>query len=123
MTGVGVTPRRSVDAEDIRDLECRACHRSSDGWLHLPSEPVERAHDIAQRACRDLGIERRGLQLLMSQQHLDDADVDLLLQEMGGEAVPKRVQRDPLVDVGGVLGGVEGANGVAAAGPNGAQEF
>ncbi len=38
----------------------------------------------------------------MPQQHLDDADVDLVLQEMGGEAVPERVQRDPLVDPGGL---------------------
>jgi hypothetical protein len=28
----------------------------------------------------------------VSQQHLDHADIDLLLQEVGGKAVPQRVQ-------------------------------
>ena len=36
---------------------------------------------------RYAGVERRRVELLVSEQHLDDADVGLLLQEMGGEAV------------------------------------
>src|ERR1700676_20468 len=50
-----------------------------------------------------------------SEQHLDDADVDVLLEQMGGEAVPQGVQRDALVDVrhlgGGVAGAIELARG------------
>ena len=30
---------------------------------------------------------------------LDDADIDVLLQEVGSEAVPHSVQRDALVDL------------------------
>ena len=37
------------------------------------------------------------LQPLMSQQHLDHLDVDLLLQKMGGKAVAQDVGRHPLV--------------------------
>jgi hypothetical protein len=32
------------------------------------------------------------------EQHLDHADVDLLFEQVGGEAVPERVERDALVD-------------------------
>jgi hypothetical protein len=35
-----------------------------------------------------LGIKSGGLQLLVPKQHLNDTDVDLLLQKVGGEAVP-----------------------------------
>jgi hypothetical protein len=33
---------------------------------------------------------------------------------MGREAVPERVQRDPLVDAGGLLGAIEGASQLRA---------
>ena len=36
----------------------------------------------------------------MAEQHLNDPDVDLLLQEVGRETVPERMQGDGLVDVG-----------------------
>src|SRR5215471_3618964 len=61
-------------------------------------EALERALDLADGASGDLGVERRRVELLVAEQHLDHADVDLLLQEMGGEAVAQRVQRDALVD-------------------------
>ena len=47
-----------------------------------------------------MGVARRGVQLLVAEQNLDHADIDLLLEKMGREAVPERVRRDPLVDVG-----------------------
>ena len=37
----------------------------------------------------------------MAEQHLDDADVGAVLQQMGGEAVPQRVDRHALVEPGG----------------------
>ena len=45
----------------------------------------------------------------MPEQHLDHADVDLLLEQMGGEAVPQRVEGDALVDPGRLSRGVAGA--------------
>src|SRR5438477_118508 len=38
---------------------------------------VERADDLAQDLCCHLGVERGGLELLVTEQHLDDADVRL----------------------------------------------
>jgi hypothetical protein len=41
------------------------------------------------------------------EQHLDDADVGVLFQQVGGEAVPQRVRRHSLPDPGGLSGGVD----------------
>ena len=51
----------------------------------------------------------------MPEQHLDDAYVDVLLEQVSGEAVPQGIQRDALVDLrhlgGGVTGTIELARG------------
>src|SRR5438477_9986305 len=66
---------------------------------HLAQE-VERARHLADRADRDAGVKRRGVELLVSEQNLDDADIGLLLQKMGGKAVPQRMNADTLGDAG-----------------------
>ena len=48
---------------------------------------LQRTNHLAQDSRGHLAIERGVLQLLVPEQHLDDADVDLLLQQMGGERV------------------------------------
>src|SRR5437763_5361239 len=75
----------------------RGTGRASAG--HLPQE-VERARHLADRADGDAGVERRRVELLVSQQNLDDADIGLLLQEVGGKAVPQRMNADTLGDAG-----------------------
>ncbi len=40
---------------------------------------------------------------------MDDADVGVLFQQVGGEAVPQRMRRHSLPDPGGLGGGVDGA--------------
>ena len=94
MAGMGSAPRGPVAAEDIRDLERRAGQqrRALGGWRHRHDEMLERAGDLAERLEGDAGIERGGVELLVPEQHLDDADVDLLLEQMRGKAVPERVQ-------------------------------
>ncbi len=42
----------------------------------------------------------------MPEQHLDDADIDLLLKQVGREAVTQRVHGHPLLDAGGFSSGV-----------------
>src|SRR5215468_10877406 len=69
---------------------------------------LKRAPDLADGPGGDLGVERRGVEFLVSQQHLDHTDVDLLLEEMGGEAVPERVERDAFVDPGRLSRGMAG---------------
>ena len=54
---------------------------------HLYQE-VERACYLAERADGDAGVERRRIELLVPEQHLDDADIGLLFQKMGSKAVP-----------------------------------
>src|SRR5436190_3320934 len=66
---------------------------------HLQQE-VKRAGHIADRADGDACVERRRVELLVSEQHLDDPDVGLLLQEMGGKAVPQCVNADTFGDAG-----------------------
>jgi hypothetical protein len=45
----------------------------------------------------------------VAQEDLDHPDVDVLFQQVGGEAVAQRVRRHPLVDPGRLGGGVDGA--------------
>src|SRR5215470_12739272 len=66
---------------------------------HLP-QVVERACHLAERADGDAGVERRRVELLVPEQHLDDADIGLLFQKMGGKAVPQRVNTDTLGNAG-----------------------
>src|SRR3954453_20906583 len=77
-------------------------------WLHpYRREPIERAHDHADGVGSDPRIERRGLELGLPDQDLDHADVDVLLQQVSGEAVAQRGRRDPLGDPGPLGGGMD----------------
>src|ERR1700741_3144012 len=64
--------------------------------LELERDVLQRAHDFADRLGGDAGIERGGVELGVTEQHLDDADIDVLLEQVGGEAMPQGVQRDAL---------------------------
>src|SRR5215472_5095665 len=66
---------------------------------HLAQE-VERARHLADRADGDAGVKRRRVELLVSEQNLDDANIGLLLQKMRGKAVPQRMNADTLGDAG-----------------------
>ena len=59
---------------------------------------VERTDYIPDRARRDPRVERGGRQLRVTQQDLDDADIDAILQKRGRKAVPQRIRPDPLGD-------------------------
>jgi hypothetical protein len=52
------------------------------------AELVERAGHGAHRSGRDLGVEGGVVQLRVPKQDLDDADINAVLEEMGGETVP-----------------------------------
>ena len=85
------------------------------GWQHL-----QRADHLAQDLGGHVRVDRRGLELLVPEQDLDHADVDLLLQQVGGEAVAQRVHRHALVDLRGLGSGMDGAVELAraSAGPS-----
>src|SRR3979490_1712580 len=89
MAGVGSAPRRAMAAEDIPTLQPWMSHaaRASGGRPGLGllfdrllglvlvgpqrREAIERAHDLADRIGGDARVERRGLELGMTQQNLD----------------------------------------------------
>ena len=68
--------------------------------LHV--QQLERALDLPDRVERDPGVARRRGDLAMAEQVLDHADVDALLEQMGGEAVPQGVHGHRLVETGGL---------------------
>ncbi len=72
-------------------------------------ELLQRALDRPQGGGCHMTVTRRGIELATLQQYLDHPDIDLLFQQVGREAMPQRVQGDPLVDVGGLLGVVKDA--------------
>ena len=95
MAGMGLTPCRTMAAEDIRNLQSRARHaRASAGrpdLFKLERKMLQRAHNLADRLGGDVSIERGRLKVRVTEQHLDDANIDFLLEQMGGEAVPQDV--------------------------------
>ena len=61
----------------------RHARRASGGrlvLLDLADEMIERAGDVADRSGGNLRVERRRVELGMSEQHLDHANIDVLLQ-------------------------------------------
>src|SRR6476661_8626673 len=84
----GPWPRKmSATSSDGRDT-----YRAS-GWrLGLRQcDAIERAHDLLDRLGGDARVERRGVELGMTEQNLDHPDIDVLLEQVGGEAVTQRV--------------------------------
>lgn len=69
------------------DLRYAGCKRSR-GLIHFAPQQVG----------GDLRVQSRGLQLLVSEPHLDDADINLLLKQMRGKAMAQRVHGDALID-------------------------
>src|SRR5215207_11311954 len=72
-------------------------------------ESVERAGDGSNRGIGDAGVKRGGVELGVAEERLDHADIDALLEQVGGKAVPQRVRRHALVDPRGLGGGADNA--------------
>src|SRR5215813_5421793 len=51
----------------------------------LERDVLQRAHDLADRLGGDAGIERRGVEFGVTKQDLDDPDIDVLLEQVGGK--------------------------------------
>ena len=94
---VGIAPRGPVAAEDVRDLQSwaghagrlRRCQSDCSLWYER-RQPVQRAHDFANEVGGHLGVARCRVELGMPEQDLNHTNVDVLLQQMGGEAVAQR---------------------------------
>ena len=90
----------AVAVENVGDLQTRARHWSVAGGatFHQQLELLERAGDSPDGLGGDAGIERGGVELGMAEQHLDDADIDILLEQVRGKTVSQCMRRHPLVD-------------------------
>jgi hypothetical protein len=75
----------------------------------VDAQPLKRALDVADGIDGDAGIERGRLELGVAEQDLNHANIDVLLEQVGGEAVPQGVRRDALGDARQARGGVDGA--------------
>ena len=93
---VSLNVGRAMAAEDIRHLQVGGMARPSAGRHHLQAQAIERALRLRDRRRGNLRVARSGRQVAVSEQHLDDADVDTALEQMGGEAVSQRVHADLL---------------------------
>ncbi len=98
MTRVCTAPRLAVVAEDVRDLQRLSGHARLGGRLEL--QILQWAFDLVQEMSRDLAIAGGVLELLVPQQYLDDADVLVVLEQVGGKSVAQRMQRNRLIDLG-----------------------
>ena len=101
MPGVGLAPGGPVAAEDIRNLQ-RGTRHSLRRLSSLLSQakPVQRAHHLADRGGGHARVKRRRVQLRMAKQNLNHPDIDILLQQMGGKAMPQRMRRNAFIDTG-----------------------
>jgi hypothetical protein len=59
MTGVCLSKRFAMAAEDIRHLQSRSHGTRSAGWHDFQAEPIERARRVADRFGGDPGVARR----------------------------------------------------------------
>ena len=72
MAGIGLAPCRSMVAENIRDLQCRARHarrilgRRLVFFIAQWRETIERTHDFANGVGGDVRVERRRFEFGMS---------------------------------------------------------
>ena len=60
------------------------------------SQAVERALDLGDHSGRDAGVAGRRLELVVSEQRLDQPNVGAAFEQMGREAVAKRMQAERL---------------------------
>ena len=85
------------------------------GALREGAEPIEGAAGRLHGGRRDVGVDGGGLEVAVSEQHLDRPDVGAGLEQVGGEAVPQGMDGDVLVQAGGPSGldadPVHGADG------------
>jgi hypothetical protein len=91
--GIGLAPSGAMAMEDVCDLQPRAAHRrrlasGSRSLLGQRREPVERAGHAVDRSLGDTRVKSGGVELGVPEQDLDDPDVGVLFEQMGGKAVP-----------------------------------
>ena len=78
MTLLNLPPNGAVGTEDIGHLQGRTPHGRRLGR----SRVLQRTDDFTQRVGGHLRIQRGGIEPLVPEQYLDDANIDLLFQQV-----------------------------------------
>ena len=78
MSALRLPPNGAVGAEDIGHLQGLTSHGRRLG----SSRVLQRTDDLAQRFGGHLRVQRSGIEPLVPEQHLDDANIDLLFQQV-----------------------------------------
>src|SRR5258708_36509881 len=79
---------RKISATSKAGRDTRAASAGRPDLLELERDVLQRAHDLADCLGGNAGIERRGVELGVTKQHRDDEAINVLLEQVGGEAVP-----------------------------------
>src|SRR4029077_6355748 len=101
VAGVGLAPRRSVVAADIRDLQRTPhyrrglCGRLVTSGLQR-GQAIQRAHDVPDGVGGDARVERGRIELGVPQKNLDHPDIDVLLKQVRCKAVPQGMRETRL---------------------------
>jgi len=92
----------SEAAEDVGDVD----HA---GGLQAAHQGIEQVAQAGPGRLGQVGVDRRGCDVLMTEQNLDDAGIDAVLQQPGGIAVAQGMGGRPpgIVQPGGPGGGRE----------------
>ena len=93
----------AIAPEDVRDVQCwagqgrdalrRRLGLSGFSWAANVAWTADGAGSRCDHAGGDACVARRGIEPVITEQRLDDADVGAALQEVGREAVAQRVRR------------------------------
>src|ERR1700680_1373789 len=78
---------RKISATSRAGRDTCAALAGRPDFAALERDVLQRAHDLADGLGGDAGIERRRVELGVTEQHLDHADIDVLLEQVGSEAV------------------------------------
>ena len=112
VSAVGLKPSGAEVAEDVRDFQSGALHKRArllPGILvgSYRREAIERALDAADYLGRNGDVDRGRLQLRMSEQNLDHADVHILVEQVSCKRMSKDGKRSSLPtfqpDLGGAI--------------------
>ena len=88
MSVMGLTMVFPVAAKNVRHFQSRRVGEASSAWRHhFQRQPVERTGRAADQRVGHLRVARRGRQVVVAEQDLDDADVGSAFQKMSGKAM------------------------------------
>ena len=96
MAGIGLAPGVAMVAQDIGDLQRWSGHAGPDRLvgrhLEVQVKMFKRANHLMQHPVGNVSIDLGGGKFLVSEQHLDKANIDFMLKQVCGVGMPQAVQ-------------------------------